>query len=143
MLGRVRDAVGMGDIAGIDPAIGAVLVDHIGQQIVIDLKPDEDPAGLDVFDYFSADDSSFAALKKQTTEALQLLQGIKPEQIDGSENRMIEVKLRTKSLVFTREGFLLQFTIPQLYFHAATAYGILRSAGLELGKPDFLGEMPN
>ena len=100
-------------------------------------------ADLNVFDYFSADDSSFAALKKQTTEALQLLQGIKPEQIDGSENRMIEVKLLTYSLVFTREDFLLQFTIPQLYFHAATAYGILRSAGLELGKPGFLGEMPN
>ena len=100
-------------------------------------------ADLDVLDYFNADESSFAVLKKQTAEALELIQGIRPEQIDGSENRQIEVKLITYSLNFTGQNFLFHFTIPQLFFHAATAYDILRGAGLELGKRDFMGEMPN
>jgi hypothetical protein len=100
-------------------------------------------AGLDVLDYFDAGESSFAVLKKQTGDALELIQGIKPEQIDGSENRQIEVKLRTYALNFTGQDFLFHFTIPQLFFHAATAYDILRGAGLELGKRDFMGEMPN
>ncbi len=99
--------------------------------------------GLDVLDYFGADESSFAVLKKQTVEALELIQGIKPEQIDGSENRQIEVKLISYSLNFIGQDFLLQFTLPQLFFHAATAYGILRRAGLELDKPDFMGKLPN
>lgn len=99
-------------------------------------------ANLEVLDYFGADESSFAVLKHQTADALKLIQEIKPEQIDGSENRHIEVKLRTYTLNFTGKNFLLHFTIPQLYFHAATTYDILRGAGLELGKSDFMGEMP-
>ncbi len=100
-------------------------------------------ANLEVRDYFGADESSFAVLKEQTADALELVQGIKPEQIDGSENRQIEVKLISYTLNFTGQIFLLHFTIPQLFFHAATAYDILRGAGLELGKPDFMGKMPD
>ncbi len=94
-------------------------------------------------DYFGADELSFAVLKQQTAEALELIQTLKPEQIDGSENREIEVKFRTYSLSFTGQTFLLHFTLPQLFFHAATAYDILRGAGVEVGKRDFMGEVPN
>jgi len=42
---------------------------------------------------------------------------------------------------FTAEGFLLSFSLPNFYFHATTAYAILRHKGVSLGKRDFLGKM--
>ena len=42
---------------------------------------------------------------------------------------------------FSAEGFLLSFSLPNFYFHATTAYDILRSKGVPLGKRDFLGRM--
>ena len=98
---------------------------------------------VDAYDYFGADETSFAALKKQTAAALEFIQGIKPEQIDGSESREIEVKFRSYSLDFTGQTFLFYFTLPQLFFHATTAYDILRGAGVEVGKRGFMGEAPN
>ena len=42
---------------------------------------------------------------------------------------------------FTGQSYLLGFVLPNFYFHMATAYGLLRHSGLELGKRDFLGEI--
>ena len=64
----------------------------------------------------------------------------KPEQIDGSENRNIQLKMRSGEMNFTGIDYLLGFTLPTLYFHCTTAYGILRVAGTEIGKKDYLGE---
>ena len=49
--------------------------------------------------------------------------------------------LRGMKLPFTAENFLLSFSQPNFYFHAATAYDILRAKGLSLGKRDFLGQL--
>ena len=50
-------------------------------------------------------------------------------------------EVRDMKLPFTTEGFLLSFSLPNFYFHAATAYDILRTKGVPLGKRDFLGKM--
>ena len=42
---------------------------------------------------------------------------------------------------FTAEKFLMSFSLPNFYFHATTAYDILRSKGVPLGKRDFMGQM--
>ena len=96
--------------------------------------------GNDVPDYFGGDESSFSALKKQIAETLEFFQGVKPEQFEGSESRQIEFK--THAIHFSGQSFLLHFAIPQLLFHTATAYDIPRSAGVDVGKRDFLGEIP-
>ena len=44
-------------------------------------------------------------------------------------------------LPFTAEGFLMSFSLPNFYFHATTAYDILRTNGVPLGKRDFMGRM--
>ena len=46
-----------------------------------------------------------------------------------------------RKLPFTAEGFLMSFSLPNFYFHATTAYGILRHKGVPLGKRDFMGRM--
>jgi len=48
-------------------------------------------------------------------------------------------QMRDMKMPFTAENFLLSFSQPNFYFHAATLYGILRNKGLSLGKRDFLG----
>ena len=48
---------------------------------------------------------------------------------------------RDIKIPFTAEGFLLSFSLPNFYFHATTAYDILRSKGVPIGKRDFLGRM--
>ena len=45
----------------------------------------------------------------------------------------------TAVMPFTAENFLLSFAQPNFYFHAATAYDILRSKGVKIGKRDFMG----
>jgi hypothetical protein len=60
-------------------------------------------------------------------------------EIDGSEERVVNLKLRDRTLTYTGLAYLLHFALPNFYFHVATAYGILRHCGVELGKVDFLG----
>jgi hypothetical protein len=63
----------------------------------------------------------------------------KPEQIDGSEDRTITMKLGPNTVEFKGQPYLLGFVIPNVFFHAATAYDILRANGVDVGKRDFLG----
>ncbi len=60
-------------------------------------------------------------------------------QIDGSEDREIRLKLRQYERQFTGLDYLLQFVLPNVYFHVTTAYNILRHNGVEIGKQDYLG----
>ncbi len=94
--------------------------------------------GNDVPDYFGGDESSFSVLKKQIAEALEFIQGVKPEQFEGSKSRQIEFK--TYAIHFSGQTFLLHFAIPQLLFHTVMAYDILRSVWLDVGKREFFSK---
>ena len=68
------------------------------------------------------------------------VQSFSAAQIDGSDDRAISVPMRSgEALQFSGETFLRQFALPNFYFHATTTYALLRHAGVELGKADFLG----
>jgi hypothetical protein len=71
--------------------------------------------------------------------AIDLLKIFKPEQIDGSEEKELVIKVGGKDTPFRGMQFLLGRSIPNFYFHVATAYDILRHNGVEIGKRDFLG----
>lgn len=83
----------------------------------------------------------FAGLQKQVTEAREELQKLKPDDVNGLAGKDMVFQIRDNKLPFTAEGFLLSFSLPNFYFHATTAYDILRSKGVPLGKRDFLGRM--
>jgi hypothetical protein len=89
------------------------------------------------------DDSeeTFADVHARIKKALDYLATFKPEQFEGSETLELKIKLRSHTIDFTGQSYLLGFVLPNLYFHVATAYNILRHNGLELSKPDFLGEI--
>lgn len=84
-------------------------------------------------------EASFGDLKARIAKTLALLDNYKPAQIDGSEQRAIEIPVQNRTLRFTGYDFLSKWALPNFFFHEATAYGILRHNGVELGKMDFLG----
>jgi hypothetical protein len=63
----------------------------------------------------------------------------RPEQINGSEDKDVVVKFGTHEMPFKGEAFLIGFTLTNFFFHYTTAYNILRSVGVEVGKRDFMG----
>jgi len=84
-------------------------------------------------------EASFPDLKTRIARTLAVLEGYQPGQIDGSEDRAIEIKIPDRTLNFKGLDFLCHWAIPNFFFHETTAYDILRHNGVEVGKWDFLG----
>ena len=82
---------------------------------------------------------AFDELKARLAKTLDFVKSVSPEQVDGSEEREIVLKMRVGELKFNGSDYAFGFFLPNFYFHATTAYDILRHAGVEIGKRDFLG----
>jgi len=95
-------------------------------------------AGVEVPSYPDTE-TTFAELQARITKTVAFLQSLGPDLIDGSEERAIVLKLRGRETRFTGQHYLLNFALPNFFFHAVTAYDILRHNGVEIGKQDFLG----
>ena len=83
-------------------------------------------------------ETSFAELKARLAKTINFVKEFKPAQIDGTEDKDITLKLGTNERKFTGQGLLLNFILPNFYFHCTTAYDILRHCGVELAKRDFM-----
>ena len=88
------------------------------------------------------DETTFAQLYARLDRVIGMLGEIAPEQIDGSEDREIVLKMRSGEVRFDGRFNLLHFVIPNVFFHCTTAYAILREAGVPIGKQDYMGAMP-
>ncbi len=95
-------------------------------------------AGAEVPRYEDTE-TTFPELQARIAKTVAFLQGVTPELIVGSEEREIVLKLRGKEVTFTGQSYLLTFALPNFFFHAVTAYDILRHNGVEIGKMDYLG----
>ena len=95
-------------------------------------------AGVDI-PVYEDNEQSIADLKARIAKTIDFIQGFKPEQIDGTEDKDIIVKRGEKETHYKGMQFLLGHTIPNVYFHTTTAYAILRHNGVEVGKRDYLG----
>ena len=84
-------------------------------------------------------EKTFDDLKARIAKTVAFIEGVKAAQVDGSEDREIVLKLRGKDVPFKGLQYLLGFAWPNFYFHATTAYNILRHNGVEVGKQDFIG----
>ena len=82
---------------------------------------------------------NFAALKTRITEALAAIGEIKAVEVDAFVGRDMRFAFGERHMDFTAENFLLSFSLPNFYFHATTAYDILRWKGMPIGKRDFIG----
>ena len=86
-------------------------------------------------------EQTLAELVSRVERSVDYLRTLKPAEIDGSEAREIVRPLRGEPKKFTGINYLLQFALPNFFFHVTTAYAILRHNGVELGKMDFIGAL--
>ena len=85
-------------------------------------------------------EKSFADLKARLAKTVAFVQSFKPSEIDGSEDRDINLTLGEHTMSFKGQPYLVHFVMPNFYFHCTTAYDILRHCGVELGKRDLIGD---
>jgi hypothetical protein len=84
-------------------------------------------------------EKSFVELVERIDRTLDYLSSVKAADIDGSEGREIVRPIRGEPKKFTGMNYLLQFALPNFFFHTTTAYAILRHNGAAIGKADFIG----
>jgi hypothetical protein len=87
------------------------------------------------------DEKTFAELIARVDRTIEAVKAYSAAQIDGSEDRPVTRPVRGEPKTFSGINYLLQYSMPNFYFHATTAYAILRSNGVELGKADFIGAL--
>lgn len=86
-------------------------------------------------------ESSFEELKTRIAKTIGFLKTLKAKQIDGSEEKEITLPIAGEPRTFKGQGYLVDFALPNFYFHVTTAYAILRHCGFEVGKRDFIGSI--
>jgi len=86
-------------------------------------------------------EQSFAELLSRIDRSMEYLRTLTPKQIDGSETREIVRPIRGEPKKFTGMSYLLEFALPNFFFHVTTAYAILRHNGIDIGKADFIGAL--
>ena len=84
-------------------------------------------------------ETSIAELQARIASTLAFLASVPREAIDGQEERDVVLKFPGGEWAFKGQAYVVGFALPNLFFHVTTAYGLLRQAGVPLGKRDFLG----
>ncbi len=87
---------------------------------------------------YEDNETTIEQLKARIAKTVDFIKEFKPAQIDGSEDRDISLMLGGQARNFKGENYLVGFALPNFYFHATTAYAILRHNGVELGKGDYM-----
>jgi hypothetical protein len=88
---------------------------------------------------FEDTEKTIAELVARLRKTVAYLDTLKPEQIDGAEDRTVTWKTRTAEKSMQGLPYLFNHVLPNVFFHVTTAYNILRHNGIEIGKQDFLG----
>ncbi len=88
---------------------------------------------------YEDNEKTITELKERIDKTIAFLKSLEPTQIDGTEEKRVELKFPSFTMEFSGMDYVNQFALPNFYFHMTTAYNILRHCGVELGKRDFLG----
>ncbi len=84
-------------------------------------------------------ETTIAELQARIASTLDFIGSVPREAIDGQEERDVVLKFPGGEWPFKGQAYVVGFAIPNVFFHLSTAYGLLRQAGLPIGKRDFLG----
>ena len=84
-------------------------------------------------------EASLDDLRARIRKTIDYVDSFAASQIDGSEQREIVIALRAGERRMDGEYYLKHWALPNFFFHATTLYALLRHAGVELGKADYLG----
>jgi hypothetical protein len=95
-------------------------------------------AGMDVPSYADTE-TTLAELQARIAKTIAFLQTIPDDAFAGADARSITIKAGPRELTFPAPQYLHSYAVPNFYFHMTTAYNILRTNGVDVGKTDFLG----
>lgn len=87
----------------------------------------------------AAPPDSWDGLYEKLDEAKAGLEAVSVEEMDGFVGKPMEFRFKQTVMPFLAEHFLFSFAQPNFYFHATTAYDLLRERGFQIGKMDFVG----
>jgi uncharacterized protein len=87
-------------------------------------------------------EKTFEDLRGRIRRAIEYVESFKPAQLDGSDEREVKLTMAGTPVTLKGQPYLLRFVLPNFLFHATAAYAILRHNGVELGKRDFIGQVP-
>ena len=83
----------------------------------------------------------FVDLQAMMAQTETALKAFTPDQVNSWAGKDLDFQIGPRSLSFTAENFFLSFSLPNFYFHAVTAFDILRMKGVPLGKRDYEGQL--
>ena len=83
----------------------------------------------------------FADLRATIDKAERSLEAFTPDEVNGWSGKYLDLQIGPRRLAFTSESLILSFSLPNFHFHAVTAYDILRSRGVPIGKRDYEGRL--
>ncbi|MEK4032498.1 DUF1993 domain-containing protein [Methylocystis sp. IM3] len=83
----------------------------------------------------------FAELRAMIARVETALEALTPDDVNSWDGKDLDLQIGPRRLAFTPETFILSFALPNFHFHAVTAYDILRSRGVPLGKRDYEGQL--
>jgi hypothetical protein len=86
-------------------------------------------------------EATFDELIARVGKAVDYLGSVEPSRLEGTSDRTVSFAIRGEPVSFQGLAYLQKFVLPNLYFHTAITYAILRHNGVELGKRDFLGQV--
>jgi uncharacterized protein len=97
-------------------------------------------AGIDIPKHEDTE-TTLDELKQRIAKTLDFVKSVKAEQMKGAESKTIELKFPNRTITFTGLSYLVDFVLPNFFFHESMTYALLRSSGVEVGKMDFLGSV--
>ncbi len=95
-------------------------------------------AGIEVPCY-EDNEATFSELQARIAKTKAFIESVTQTQLNSSEDLAITLKFGSKELHFLGQAYLLDFVLPNFYFHVTTTYAILRHYGVEVGKTDYTG----
>lgn len=95
-------------------------------------------AGVDPLK-FEDTEVTLEQLRARIARAIAYVEGFRAEQYEDAATRTVSFPSREGQKTFTGQAYLLEYVLPNLFFHLTTAYGLLRASGVPIGKADFLG----
>ena len=88
---------------------------------------------------FEDNEASIPELKARIQKTIDYLASVPADRMDGTEDKEITFPVgREATRTMKGQAYLMQWSMPNFFFHITTAYAILRHNGVEIGKPDYL-----
>jgi uncharacterized protein len=90
---------------------------------------------------YEDNEKTFADMRARIEKTIKYLESVPREGIDGTEDKTVQLKTRSRAASLSGQDYLFSFALPNFYFHVTTAYDILRAQGVQIKKMDYIGDL--